>query len=82
MGYHGLYSTLNQSADKMQNGRLAKRGGKLTKKAIYLAFTSAIKHNDKIRTVYLKYCAKGCAKKEALIIVVRENSLLSFNLYT
>ncbi len=49
VGYLGLYPTLEQSGDTQKNGRLAKRGARLAKKAIYLATIAAIRHNKELK---------------------------------
>jgi len=73
IGFLGLYPTLSQSGDSTHNGRLAKRGASLAKKAIYLASISAIRHNDEMRTIYMNYRSKGRAKKEAIIVSDRRD---------
>lgn len=82
IGFLGLYPTLSQSGDSTRNGRLAKRGASLAKKAIYLASISAIRHNDEMRTIYMNYRSKGRAKKEAIIIVARKLLTIIYTIYT
>lgn len=81
-GYLGLYPTLEQSGDSQKNGRLAKRGARLAKKAIYLAAIAAIRHNPQLRQVYMNYRAKGRAKKECIIIVARRLLQIIYAIYT
>jgi transposase len=81
IGFFGLYPTLSQSGDSTRNGRLAKRGASLAKKAIYLASIAAIRHNDEMRTIYMKYRSKGRAKKEAIIIVARKLLTIMYIIY-
>jgi transposase len=82
IGYLGLYPTLEESGEKSKSGRLAKRGAKRAKRAIYLAAVAAIKHNEQMRTIYLKYRSRGKAKKEALIIVARRLITIIYAIYT
>ena len=81
-GYLGLYPTLEQSGSNQKNGRLAKRGAKLAKKAIYLATIAAIRHNDQLRQVYMNYRSKGRAKKECIIITARKLLQIIYAIYT
>jgi len=82
VGYLGLYPTLDESGERSRGGKLAKRGAKLAKKAIFLAAIASIKHNEQIRTIYLKYRSRGKAKKEALIIVARKLIAIIYAIYT
>ncbi len=82
VGYLGLYPTLDESGEKSKSGKLAKRGAKLAKKAIFLAAIAAIKHNEQMHTIYLKYRSRGKAKKEALIIVARKLIAIIYAIYT
>ena len=82
VGYLGLYPTLEESGEKSKSGKLAKRGAKLAKKAIFLAAIAAIKHNEQMYTIYLKYRSRGKTKKEALIIVARKLISIIYAIYT
>jgi transposase len=82
VGYLGLYPTLDESGERSKSGKLAKRGARLAKKAIFLAAVAAIKHNDQMYTIYLKYRSRGKAKKEALIIVARKLISIIYAIYT
>lgn len=82
VGYLGLYPTLEQSGGSIKHGRLAKRGARLAKKAIYLASIAAIRHNKELHTVYDKYRSKGRAKKECVIIVARKLIQIIYSIYT
>lgn len=81
VGYLGLYPTLEQSGGTIKHGRLAKRGARLAKKAIYLASIAAIRHNKELHTVYDKYRSKGRAKKECVIIVARKLIQIIYSIY-
>jgi len=81
VGYLGLYPTKEQSGDTLKNGKLAKRGAKLAKKALYLAAIAAVRHNDELRQIYHNYRSKGRAKKECLIIVARKLVAILFAIY-
>jgi len=80
-GYLGLYPTLEQSGDSQKNGRLAKRGARLAKRAIYLAAIAAIRHNAQLRQVYMNYRSKGRAKKECIIITARKLLAIIYAIY-
>lgn len=81
VGYLGLYPTLEQSGGSIKHGRLAKRGARLAKKAIFLAAVAAIRHNNELHTVYDKYRSKGRAKKECVIIVARKLIAIIYAIY-
>ncbi len=81
-GYLGLYPTLEQSGGSAKHGRLAKRGARLAKKAIYLAAIAAVRHNAQMQQVYRNYRSKGRAKKECIIIVARKLLQIIYILYT
>jgi transposase len=81
VGYLGLYPTLEQSGGTIKHGRLAKRGARLAKKAIYLASIAAIRHNKELHTLYEKYRSKGRAKKECVIIVARKLIQIIYSIY-
>lgn len=80
-GYLGLYPTLEQSGDSQKNGRLAKRGARLAKRAIYLAAIAAIRHNAQLRQIYMNYRSKGRAKKECIIITARKLLAIIYAIY-
>jgi transposase len=81
VGFLGLYPTLEQSGGSIKHGKLAKRGARLAKKAIFLASIAAIRHNAELRTVYMKYRSKGRAKKECVIIVARKLIAIIYAIY-
>jgi transposase len=81
-GYLGLYPTLEQSGSSVRHGRLAKRGARLAKKAMYLAAIAAVRHNAQMQQVYRNYRSKGRAKKECIIIVARKLLQIIYILYT
>jgi len=81
VGYLGLYPTLEQSGERTRHGRLAKRGAKLAKKALYLAAIAAVRHNDQLRQIYHNYRSKGRAKKECVIIVARKLVQILYAIY-
>lgn len=81
VGFLGLYPTLEQSGGTLRYGRLAKRGARLAKKAIYLAAIAAIRHNSELHTLYDKYRSKGRAKKECIIIVARKLIQIIYAVY-
>lgn len=81
VGYLGLYPTLEQSGGSIKHGRLAKRGARLAKKAIFLSAVAAIRHNKELRTIYANYRSKGRAKKECVIIVARKLISIIYSIY-
>jgi transposase len=81
-GYLGLYPTLEQSGGMQKNGKLAKRGARFAKKAIYLAAIAAVRHNRELRQIYMNYRSKGRAKKECIIIVARRLLAIIYAIYT
>jgi transposase len=80
-GYLGLYPTLEQSGANTKHGRLAKRGARLAKKAIYMAAIASIRHNDELVQVYRNYRSKGRAPKECLVIVARKLLAIIYAIY-
>ena len=82
VGYLGLYPTQEHSGTLRRNGRLAKRGARLAKKAIYLAAVAAVRHNDQMHQIYLNHRSKGRARKEAVIIVARKLIQIIYAIYT
>ena len=81
IGYLGLYPTLEQSGNKTSYGKLAKRGSKLAKKALYQAAVAAIRHNDEMKKLYCDKVSQGKAKKEALVIVARKLAAIILAIY-
>lgn len=81
IGYLGLYPTLEQSGNTTKYGKLAKRGSKLAKKALYQSAVAAIRHNQEMNKLYCDTLSKGRAKKEALIIVARKLATIILAIY-
>ncbi|NPA10631.1 MAG: IS110 family transposase [Epsilonproteobacteria bacterium] len=81
IGYLGLYPTLEQSGSITKYGKLAKRGSKLAKSALYKAAVAAIRHNDEMKKLYCDKVSQGRAKKEALIIVARKLAAIILAIY-
>ena len=81
IGYLGFYPTLEQSGNSIKNGKLAKRGSKLAKKALYQAAISAIRHNPEMKKLYCDKVSQGKAKKEALVIVTRKLAAIILAIY-
>ncbi len=80
-GYLGLYPTIEQSGENRKGGKLAKRGARLAKKAIYLAAIAAIRHNKELRQIYMNYRSKGRTKKECIIITARKLLAIIYAIY-
>jgi len=81
IGYLGLYPTLEQSGNTTKYGKLAKRGSKLAKKALYQAAVAAIRHNKEMNKLYCDKVSQGRAKKEALVIVARKLAAVILAVY-
>jgi len=81
IGYLGLYPTLEQSGNTTKNGKLAKRGSKLAKKALYQAAVAAIRHNNEMNKLYCDKVSQGKSKKEALVIVARKLAAVILSIY-
>jgi transposase len=81
IGYLGLYPTLQQSGNTLKYGKLAKRGAKYAKKALYLASIAAIRHNHELRQLYKNQVSSGRAKKEAIIIIARKLAKIIWAIY-
>lgn len=81
IGYLGLYPTLEQSGNTLKYGKIAKRGAKWAKKALYLAAVSAVKHNNELKQIFRNQLSNGRAKKEALIIVARKLARIIWSIY-
>jgi transposase len=81
IGFLGLYPTLHQSGNTTKYGRLAKRGAKLAKMAIYQAAVACVRHNDELKKVYLDKKSSGRAPKECIIIVARKLAMIIYSIY-
>ena len=81
IGYLGLYPTLEQSGNKLTYGKIAKRGAKLAKKALYQASIAAIRHNEQLNKLYRDKVSQGRAKKEAVVIVARKLAQIVLAIY-
>ena len=81
IGYLGLYPTLEQSGNSSKNGKLAKRGAKLAKKALYQAAIASIRHNSEMKKLYCDKISQGKAKKEAIVIVARRLASIILAIY-
>ena len=76
-----LYPTLEQSGNSTKNGKLAKIGSRLAKKALYQASVATIRHNNEMRKLYCDKVSQGKAKKEALVIVARKLAAIILSIY-
>lgn len=81
IGYLGLYPTLYQSGNSTKYGKLAKRGAKLAKMAIYQASVACVRHNDELRQLYLDKKSSGRASKECIVIVARKLAKILYAIY-
>lgn len=81
IGFLGLYPTLHQSGNTTKYGRLAKRGAKLAKMAIYQAAVACVRHNDELKKVYLDKKSSGRAPKECIVVVARKLAMIIYSIY-
>jgi len=81
IGYLGLYPTQEQSGNTLKYGRLAKRGARYAKKALYLASVAAVRHNSELKQIFRNQLTLGRAKKEALIIIARKLAYIIWAIY-
>jgi len=81
IGFLGLYPTLHQSGNTTKYGKLAKRGAKLAKLAIYQAAIACVRHNNELKKVYLDKKSSGRAPKECIIVVARKLAMIIYSIY-
>jgi len=81
IGFLGLYPTLYQSGNSTKYGKLAKRGAKLAKLALYQAAVACVRHNNELYKVYLDKKSSGRAPKECVIIVARKLAMIIYSIY-
>ena len=81
IGFLGLYPTLYQSGNSTKYGKLAKRGAKLAKLALYQAAIACVRHNDELKKIYLDKKSSGRAPKECVIIVARKLAMIIYSIY-
>jgi transposase len=81
IGFLGLYPTLYQSGNTTKYGRLAKRGAKLAKLAIYQASIACVRHNEELRKIYLDKKSSGRAPKECVVIIARKLAKIIYAIY-
>ena len=81
IGFLGLYPTLHQSGNTTKYGRLAKRGAKLAKMAIYQAAVACVRHNDELKKIYLDKKSSGRAPKECVVVVARKLAMIIYSIY-
>ena len=81
IGFLGLYPTLHQSGNTTKYGRLAKRGARLAKMAIYQAAIACVRHNDELHKIYLDKKSGGRAPKECVVIVARKLAMIIYSIY-
>jgi len=81
IGFLGLYPTLYQSGNSTKYGKIAKRGAKLAKLAIYQAAVSCVRHNDELKKIYLDKKSSGRAPKECIVIIARKLAMIIYSIY-
>ena len=81
IGFLGLYPTLYQSGNSTKYGKLAKRGAKLAKLALYQASIACVRHNAELKKLYLDKKSAGRAPKECVVIVARKLAKIIYAIY-
>ena len=81
VGYLGLYPVTYQSGNSIKSGKLAKRGAKLAKMALYQASVACVRHNAELKKIYLDRKSSGRASKECIIIVARKLAMIIYSIY-
>ncbi len=81
IGFLGLYPTLHQSGNTTKYGRLAKRGARLAKMAIYQAAVACVRHNAELKKIYLDKKSSGRAPKECIVVVARKLAMIIYSIY-
>lgn len=81
IGFLGLYPTLMQSGNSTKYGKLAKRGAKLAKLAIYQAAIACVRHNAELKKIYLDKKSSGRAPKECVVIIARKLATIIYSIY-
>jgi len=81
VGYLGLYPVTYQSGNSTKSGKLAKRGAKLAKMALYQASVACVRHNAELKKIYLDRKSSGRASKECIIIVARKLAMIIYSIY-
>lgn len=76
-----LYPTPMQSGNTTKYGKLAKRGAKLAKLAIYQAAIACVRHNDELKKIYLDKKSLGRAPKEYVVIIARKLAMIIYSIY-
>ena len=81
IGFLGLYPTLQQSGNTTKYGKIAKRGAKLAKLAIYQAAVACVRHNNELKKIYLDKKSSGRAPKECIVIIARKLAMIIYSIY-
>lgn len=81
IGFLGLYPTLYQSGNSTKYGKIAKRGAKLAKLAIYQAAVACVRHNAELKKIYLDKKSSGRAPKECVVIIARKLAMIIYSIY-
>jgi len=81
IGFLGLYPTLYQSGNSTKYGKLAKRGARLARLALYQSAIACVRHNDELKKIYLDKKSGGRAPKECVIIVARKLAMIIYSIY-
>ena len=81
IGFLGLYPTLYQSGNSTKYGKIAKRGAKLAKLAIYQAAIACVRHNAELKKIYLDKKSLGRAPKQCVVIIARKLAMIIYSIY-
>jgi transposase len=79
--YAGLDVVYNESGLKKHKTTISKKGNKHLRKAVYMPALSAVKHNPKLKQLYIRLVIKKGIKKVALIAVARKLLILIYTIF-
>ena len=82
VAFSGIDPSVNESGNfKAKNTRISKRGSPVLRHSLYLAASSAIKHNPEFNEYYYKKVQEGKSHKQAVIAVARRLVHLIYSLW-
>ena len=79
--YAGLDVVYNESGLKKHKTTISKKGNKYLRKAVYMPALSAVRHNPKLKQLYIRLVIKKGIKKVALIAVARKLLILIYTIF-
>jgi transposase len=72
IGHVGFYPKIHESGQKKKENKIAKRGPKYLRAALYMAAVASVKHNPELRALYHKKLSQNKQKSQALIYVAKK----------